>query len=169
MAGGEATDCSEHQLCWEYEPLQPQIRLLRNEPTCSVEENENITWILISLILERAHFEWVLWIQNESNRDGQSNHNKISHAENKNQEKKHVTDLSQARKSSRDQIAVGFDFNASDWTQKEGGARFLDQLQSEVHANLNSCGPGWLSTLIWKLPEYIVICTHGMAKKGNNL
>ena len=42
-----------------------------------------------------------------------------------------------------------------DWMQREGGARFLNQLQSEVHANLNSCGPGWLSTLIWKLPEYI--------------
>ena len=70
--------------------------------------------------------------------------------------RKHVTDLSQARKSARDQIAVGFfNFNASDWMQREGGARFLNQLQSEVHANLNSCGPGWLSTLIWKLPEYI--------------
>ena len=69
--------------------------------------------------------------------------------------RKHVTDLSQARKSARDQIAVGFNFNASDWMQREGGARFLNQLESEVHANLNSCGPGWLSTLIWKLPEYI--------------
>ena len=38
----------------------------------------------------------------------------MSHAANENQEKKHVTDLSQARKSARDQIAVGFNFNASD-------------------------------------------------------
>ena len=120
------------------------LRKTRTSPKC-----------LLSLILERAHFEWVLWIQNESNRDGQSNHNKISRAANENQEKKHVTGLSQARKSARDQIAVGVNFNASDWMQREGGARFLDQLQSEVHANLNSCGPGWLSTLIWKFPEYI--------------
>ena len=54
-----------------------------------------------------------------------------------------MTDLSQARKSARDQIAVGFfNFNASDSMQREGGATFLNQLQSEVHANLNSCGPG---------------------------
>ena len=52
------------------------LRKMRTSPEC-----------LISLILERAHFEWVLWIQNESNGDVQSNHNKISHAANENQEK----------------------------------------------------------------------------------